>query len=191
MSLVAIAMSGVPASAADAPYWQLKNIAQADTPTSNVSTRLVKVMSIRISLLTAVATSVGLIFSLAPGTETAAATKRPVSLNPGALPNSPLGPDRVHAVSAWAVAPTKAVLPADQFYLGKATLPAVIGAQYTWDFFDMPSPGVPGILPSDGPGLWLPGSVTPAIDNSLLLWNFGALAGASINVEMIADVNFT
>jgi hypothetical protein len=122
-----------------------------------VASDRVRVREIGISVATAVASSVGLIRPNAVGTATS-----PVALQPQD-PNDPAATATVGI--AWSPAPTLAATP---IYLRRTVIPATIGSAFIWPWY----PAQELIVP---------------VNSSLLLWNFGAAAGAPLDVWFLVD----
>jgi hypothetical protein len=153
----------VAAVAADTLYCQLKN-KNSTGAFRNATMNNFKVREIGVQLRTAVATDLGLIFSLTVGT---ASTEKDLVVTQ--LSDS-LGTsfDQATLETAWSVAPTKEAVAADCNWLADVSLPATIGSSVSWEF-------------DDDSELYLPALA------GVQLWNKSAGAGAALTVTAVVE----
>ena len=155
-NLVALAKRLV-APAAGAPYCSLSMPA---------TTGVIRLVSVAVTLITAVASEFALIRPAVAGTPSA-------SQFGGYLSAVTNGNAIGQINTAWAVAPTIAGTPK---YLAKAFLPATIGSSFVWDFNDI-------VNAQGDPIPFVDGGYSASSDElELLLWNTGGGAGGIIDV---------
>lgn len=117
------------------------------------------VRSISCVQVSAIASSIGLVFPATPGTPTSPVNT--TDANPTSPPAVTVGSNRVQLASAWSVLPTLEAVP---LYLYRATTPPVAGNVLSFEF------------PEDAPFV-----ITQ--DVPLLLWNFGSAGGSAFDVS--------